>query len=330
MTVQLTIIGLGKIGASIGLALAKHADLLTRTGNDIDHSVARQAQKLGAVDQIQVNLPAAVEKADIILLAIPLDQIRETLEIIARDVKENAVIMDTSPCKMNVRGWVQELLPDHCYYAGLAPVFNPIYLGEIASGIEAARADLFEKGLIAVVSEGEALKLAADFVALLGAAPLFTDTTELDSFLASVHTLPGLTAAALTNAIVHAPGWADRSRLAGNVFAAATALAVTNSGARYEEVVGNRANTIRLLDDLIAELTAFRNLLDQEDLALKKRLELASRSREGWLKERQSGNWLMAGINAPEMPKFRDHLKQMVGDPAKLFGPRRKPNQDER
>jgi prephenate dehydrogenase len=263
-------------------------------------------------------------------LAIPLDQIRETLEIIAQDVKENAVIMDTSPCKTAVSGWVQEFLPDHYYYAGLAPVFNPIYLGEIAGGIEAAHADLFEKGLIAVASEGEALKLAADFVALLGATPLFADTTELDGFLAAVHTLPGLTAAALTNAIVNAPGWADRSRVAGNVFAAATALAAKKSDAQYEEILGNRANTIRLLDDLIAELTAFRDQLDKEDMALKKRLELASRSREGWLKERQSGNWLRAGMNAPEMPKFRDHLKQMVGDPAKLFGPRRKPNRNGR
>ncbi len=329
MTVQLTIIGLGKIGASIGLALAKHTDLLTRIGNDIDHSIARQALKLGVVEQVQVNLPAAVEKADIILLAIPLDQIRETLEIIASEVKENVVIMDTSPSKATVSGWVKELLPQTCHYVGLYPVFNPAYLDDPASGVESARADLFEKGLFAIVSDDDALKLAADFIALLGAVPLFTDTMEVDGFLAAVHTLPGLASAALTNAIVNAPGWTDRQKLAGSVFAASTALALHSSGARYEEVNANRENAVRVLDDYIAELTSFRNLLVEEDIALKKRLASASRSRENWLIERRSGNWLTNGMNTPEMPKLRDHLRQLIGDPARLFGARRNTSQDE-
>lgn len=329
MTVQLTIIGLGKIGASIGLALGKHTDLLTRTGNDIDASVARQAHKLGAVDKLQVNLPASVEKADIILLALPVDQIRATLKVIAQDVKENAVVMDTSPCKGKVSEWVKELLPDHCHYVGLVPVLNPAYLDQPAGGIESARADLFEKGLVAITADGEAIKLAADFAALLGAVPLFTDLVELDGFLAAVHTLPRLTAVALTNALIQAPGWADRRKLAGNMFAASTALAADGSAALYEESLANRENILRVLDDLIAELAVFRYELDEKNTALKSRFESAVRSQEQWLKERRSGNWLAAEMGTPEMPKFRDHLKQLVGNPAKLFGLRRKTTKDE-
>ena len=328
MTAQITIIGLGKIGASIGLALGKHTDLLTRTGNDIDNSVARQAHKLGAVDKIQVNLPAAVEKADIILLALPADQIRATLEVIAQDVKENAVVMDTSPCKGKVNEWVRELLPDHRHYIGLAPVLNPAYLDQPAGGIEAARADLFEKGLVAITGDGEAIKLAADFIALLGAVPLFTDLAELDGFLAAVHTLPKLAAAALTNALIQAPGWADRRKLAGNMFAASTALAADGGAALYEEALANRENILHVLDNLIAELAVFRYELDEKNVALKSHFESAVHSREQWLKERRSGNWLTAEMRTPEMPRFRDHLKQMVGDPAKLFGLRRKTTKD--
>jgi prephenate dehydrogenase len=47
MTVQLTIIGLGQIGASIGLALADHTDKITRTGSDFNRRVMQQAKKLG-------------------------------------------------------------------------------------------------------------------------------------------------------------------------------------------------------------------------------------------------------------------------------------------
>ena len=34
MTVQITIIGMGQIGASIGLALGEHKDLFMRVGHD--------------------------------------------------------------------------------------------------------------------------------------------------------------------------------------------------------------------------------------------------------------------------------------------------------
>ena len=74
MTIQISIIGLGKIGASIGLALSPHTGQLSRTGNDIQPKVMQAAQKQGAVDRIEYNLPACVEKADIILLALPIDQ----------------------------------------------------------------------------------------------------------------------------------------------------------------------------------------------------------------------------------------------------------------
>ena len=43
MSVQITLIGLGQIGASIGLALAEQKELLQRMGHDKDPSVARQA-----------------------------------------------------------------------------------------------------------------------------------------------------------------------------------------------------------------------------------------------------------------------------------------------
>ena len=71
MTVQITIIGLGQIGASIGLGLTKIKDQVTRIGNDRDPIIARQAEKMGAVDKISINLPSAVRNADLVILAVP-------------------------------------------------------------------------------------------------------------------------------------------------------------------------------------------------------------------------------------------------------------------
>ncbi len=50
MTVKISIIGLGQIGASIGLKLANHKDQVTTLGYDSSSEVARKAQKMEAVE----------------------------------------------------------------------------------------------------------------------------------------------------------------------------------------------------------------------------------------------------------------------------------------
>jgi prephenate dehydrogenase len=54
---------------------------------------------MGAVDHTSLNLHAAVEKADVVILAIPVDEVRSTLEMIAPDLQPNALVIDTSPIK---------------------------------------------------------------------------------------------------------------------------------------------------------------------------------------------------------------------------------------
>ena len=46
MTIQVTIIGLGQVGASVGLALAEKTNQFLRVGNDISSEIARQAPRL--------------------------------------------------------------------------------------------------------------------------------------------------------------------------------------------------------------------------------------------------------------------------------------------
>ncbi len=62
--VTITILGLGQIGTSIGLALGDSKDQVIRIGNDKEPDAWHIAQKLGAVDKVLVNLPDAVENAD--------------------------------------------------------------------------------------------------------------------------------------------------------------------------------------------------------------------------------------------------------------------------
>lgn len=326
MTVKITIIGLGQIGTSLGLALAGHKDQVTTLGHDKSPEIARKAQKLGAVESISNNLPASIDGADVIVLAIPLDEIYDTLKIIAPDIREDAVVMDTAPIKSVVAEWAKELLPPNRHYLGLLPALNPACLEDAAGEQEAARADLFQKGVIAVTAPHgtveEALSLAANFVTLLGAQPYFADLAEVDGVMASTHLLPGLSAAALAETVTGQPGWSDIRKIAGKAYSSATLpLAREESTALAEAVLQNRANTIRVLDEYIATLTSLRkDIAEENKKGLNARLDHARQGRARWKAERAKGSWLSAQAGRQETPKFGDLLgRQFGGGLVKLF-----------
>jgi prephenate dehydrogenase len=326
MTVKITIIGLGQIGASIGLALAQHKDQVTTLGHDKSPVTARKAQKQGAVERISYNLPASIEGADVVVLAIPFDEIYDTLKIIARDVREDAIVMETAPVKSKVAEWAQELLPLKRHYVGLTPALNPACLEDASIGLQAARPDLFQKGVIAITApqgtaEG-ALKLAADFVALLGAQPFFADLVEVDGVMASAQLLPGLSAAALAETVTGQPGWSDIRKMAGKPYSAATQpLDWEGSAALAEAILHSRANTIRVLDEYILTLASLRkDIAEDNKKELQARLERARRGRAQWLLERLKGDWQAVEFPGQEMPTIGGVLKQQIGGLDKLFG----------
>ncbi len=68
---QITIVGLGLIGSSAGLALRRYADKVSIVGHDKDSKRTAKAKKVSAVDRTEWNLISAVSEADRVLLALP-------------------------------------------------------------------------------------------------------------------------------------------------------------------------------------------------------------------------------------------------------------------
>jgi len=316
MTVQITIVGLGQIGTSIGLALADHQDIVYRVGHDREISIAKYAQKMGALDKTKINLPSAVEDADLVLLTLPMDQIHETLSVIAPVLKSGAVVMDTGPVKEVVAGWAQEILPEERYYVGLTPVLNPEYLHGVESGVDAAHADLFKGGLMGIVSPpgvpSEAIKLAADLTRLLGAELMFADPVEIDGLMAATYTLPQLMAAALLNATVDQPGWWEGRKVAGRSYAGVTGTINHFSSAESLSATAqlNRENIVRVIDGVVASLQTLRNDIVNDEA---KRLERARRGRDEWWRQRLTSDWVGEGTKDYEAPRVSDYFGQLLG-----------------
>jgi prephenate dehydrogenase len=327
MTTNITIIGLGQIGASIGLAFADKQTDVRRVGHDKDPETAKLAKKQGAVDDIKYNLPASVENAAVVILCLPLDQIRPTLEIIAQDLKEGAVVIDVSPAKSLLANWVKDILPAGRYYVGVTPALNPAYLHEIESGIGAAHADLFNGATLLLDTPldmpEQAVNLASNLTNALGAKSMFSDSAEADGMMASVHLLPQLAAAALLNSTLEQPGWQETRKIASKPYALATA-ALVDADALREAVLSNKENTLRVLDAFIASLTNLREAIadnSNTDL-LGKRLKSAHTGRLNWWIGRSHGAWKDTSDIGVEMPTFGSQIKQT------FLGNRKKPTRE--
>jgi prephenate dehydrogenase len=276
--------------------------------------------KLGAIDKHSINLPSAVRDADVVVLSLPIDQIRETLEIIAPDLRENAVVLDTAPVKEMVMSWAKELLPPTRHYVGLTPVLNPSYLLMPDSGIAAARADLFHHGLLCIAAPpgtvSEAIKLSADLARLVGANALFVDPVENDSLMAATHILPQLISAALLNATVDQPGWVEARKIAGRAYAEVTNPAVHLSEPRTlsGSAMATRENVLRVMDAVIATMQALRNDIEKEDSqTLTTRLERARQGGQIWWSQRRAANWSEEDMPTPELSTSSDVFGRLIG-----------------
>jgi prephenate dehydrogenase len=319
MSVQITIVGLGQVGSSIGLALKAHDVNVRRVGHDKDPQSGKEAQKIGAVDDVKYNLPASVRDAKIVILALPLAEIRETLKIIAPDLQEGALVLDTAPAKATVAAWAEELLPQGRHYIGLTPAINPEYLHGTDFGVKAARADLFEKGLMVVNTPtgtpGNVFNLALELVNLMGAMPLLMDTAEADGIFSAMHVLPQLAAAALIGTTVDKPGWQEARKLAGRPYAAVTAGVAYHDDmlSLGETALENRENIVRLLNAYITSLINLRDEIDGSDRdALLERLGDAWKGRNRWLDERTGAEWLKGEGQEIDAPSFGDRVNQML------------------
>jgi prephenate dehydrogenase len=319
MPVQITIIGLGQIGASIGLALKARGANIHRMGHDKDPQTAKAAQKAGAVDEFKYNLPDSVRNAKIVILALPFGEVHKTLKVIAPDLQEGTLILDTAPAKATVAAWVQELIPPGRFYVGLAPAIHPEYLHGTEFGVNAARADLFEKGLMAITAPpgtpANVFDLTTDFISLLGSLPLLMDTAEADGVLGTVQILPQLAAAALLDATLDKPGWLEARKLAGRPYATVTAgLAYHDDAASLREAaLENRENVVRLLNTYITSLIDLRDEIDASDRkALGSRLENALEGRIRWFDERIQAKWLNKEAQKIDAPSFGERVNQML------------------
>lgn len=324
MSLDIFIVGLDQIGASIAMALAQSELEVRCTGYDPDNEFARRAQQLGVVDQVISHPVKASEIADVVVIATPSIDVRDLLEMLGEELKAGAVVLDTSPFKAHHTTWASELLPDECHYIGAMPTIGPEALLTEHPDLTTPRADLFQGGLLAMVvppkTSEEAVNLALKFATAIGTTPFFLDPLEHDAVIATVLGLPYLTAVALMKMATRAYNWREIQRIAGRLFVNATDIDPSQLGKPQAYTLHlNREVVINKLDEFINELRGLRDLITRDDHnALENYLTEAIKARDSWLAIRQSGDWAGQDLK-PSVPiKRPSFLSRALG-----FRPRR-------
>lgn len=266
MAQNVTIIGLGLIGGSIGLALKRwsreNSDPLRITGFDDDVSRQNTAKRMGAIDATEWSLGKAVDDADIVILATPVQAMREILSDIAESLKAGAIVTDTGSTKVDVLDWARQL-PSTVSFVGGHPMAGK------SEGLEAADADLFRGATWVIcpsVSASEdAIRNVLGIVAATGAESYFVDPVEHDSYVAGVSHLPFITAISLINAVTTDTAWRDMRSLASSGLKDTTRLALGNPEMHRDIVMTNRESIVRWIDRLVSELATVRDELVAND-----------------------------------------------------------------
>jgi prephenate dehydrogenase len=260
---RITIIGLGLIGGSLGLALkaAKLRDIEI-VGYDKDTLTAVDARRLRVVDKSEPILQRAVRDARLVIIATPIMTIRSVMEEIAGDLREGCVVTDTASTKAIVMDWASQLLPATVSFVGGHPM-----AGKETAGVQNAEAKLFAGKPYCIIpapdaSEG-AMRLITGIVQLIGARPFFIGTDEHDRYVAAVSHLPLILSTALFTLVRSSPAWPELSSLASSGFLDVTRLASTDAELSHDICLTNREGVLHWLDRIVEELGRYRELLQQ-------------------------------------------------------------------
>jgi prephenate dehydrogenase len=147
---KLVIIGVGLIGGSFALSLRKAGLVKHITGLGRSKENLQKALELGIIDEISDNYSQALEKADLVLLAVPVGQTAEILKKINPYLEPQTIISDVGSTKQDVIAAAHSSIPEH--FKNFVPA-HPIAGAEL-SGSSAATADLFKgKSLILTPSD---------------------------------------------------------------------------------------------------------------------------------------------------------------------------------
>src|SRR5437763_223290 len=131
---RLSILGVGLLGGSIGLAVRTLASGCKIIGYGHRRATLDQALSVGAIDEATTNLADSVRHADLVILCTPVGLFEPILREMAPALAAGAVVTDVGSTKRSVARLAGEILPGNVHFVASHPI-----AGSEKRGVEYAR-----------------------------------------------------------------------------------------------------------------------------------------------------------------------------------------------
>lgn len=278
----LGIIGVGLIGASIGLAQKKAKAFDRVLGVGRSHTNLDEALKIGAIDQA-VSLEECAKEADVIVVCVPVAQTFSILHAIEPHIKANALITDAGSTKSDVIMAAKTALGDKV--AQFIPA-HPI-AGGAQHGATAAKEDLYQGKEVIICPLQENIPPAVDaineFWLATGAVTHKMSALQHDAVFASISHLPHVLSFALMLQVANSEDANVKLGHAGAGFRDFTRIAASSPEMWRDICLANKTAVLKEMDNYLNLTKLLRDMIAKEDGdALLKAFTRASAERQKW------------------------------------------------
>ena len=253
---RLSILGVGLLGGSLGLAVRERLRDCAVVGYSHRPSTLERARALGILTESHQSARAAVRGADMVVLCTPVGTLAPLLAEIAGDLEKGAIVTDVGSTKRTVVESAERLLPPGSYFVGSHPM-----AGSEKRGLEFASPNLFA-GAVCIttptpLTDSIALDHVESFWKMLGMTVTRISPARHDQMLADVSHLPHALAAALVLM------QEDQAlELCGKGFLDLTRIAGGDAGLWRDILLDNHQNLRQSLKRLMQQLDHLHKLLD--------------------------------------------------------------------
>jgi len=280
---KVTLVGVGLLGGSLGLALRKRRLAKSVVGFVRREASVAECRRARAVTTATRDLLRAVEGADLVVLCTPIAQMRPLVEQMLPALAPGAIVTDVGSVKATVVRELESLLAK----AGARFVGSHPMAGSERTGVAAARADLFVDAVCVITPTRRSDKVAVRKVEQLwksvGSRLLRLTPRAHDDLVSRSSHLPHVVAAQLANFVLSPGHPKEQGTLCANGFRDTTRIAAGSPEMWRDIAMANRANLLRALSAFESGLRDFRRTLQHgNDRAISKFFEQARQKRVAW------------------------------------------------
>ncbi len=258
------VIGLGLIGGSFAIDIKAAYNEANIYGIDSSQENLDMALSLGFIDY--KSEMGQLEKADVVIVAIPVDVAVKVLPVVLDQIHDGCLVFDVGSTKEKLCKSVSDHVKRRNYLAA-----HPI-AGTEFSGPKAAIANLYrEKTNIICEVEKTAFKLqekGMEIFSRLGMRIRYMDPASHDKHIAYVSHLSHISSFMLGKTVIQKEkNERDIFDMAGSGFASTVRLAKSSPAMWAPIFRQNKENVIETLDEYIANLKQFRELMENDDFS---------------------------------------------------------------